>query len=63
MSLATPAKLAPAQADLPASGPSHSLRPLLVAVLAAKLAVAAVLVGCAAMAPTVAADGGYFVSD
>lgn len=63
MSLATSGELAPAQQNLRATAPAHPLRPVLVTVLAVKLAVAAVLLACAALAPTVAADGRYFVSD
>lgn len=39
----------------------HPLRPVMVTVFAAKLAVAAVLLGCASFAPNVAADTSYFV--
>ncbi|MBT9372508.1 hypothetical protein [Rhizobium sp. CSW-27] len=63
MSLATSGELAPAQQRLHAACPAHPLRPVLVTVLAVKLAVAAVLLACASMAPTVAAEGRYFVSD
>lgn len=41
----------------------HPLRPVFVAVLALKIAVASLLVGAAAFAPSVSAESSYFVSE
>ncbi|MFD1747084.1 hypothetical protein ACFSE1_16540 [Rhizobium helianthi] len=41
---------------------AHPLRAVMITVFAAKLAVAAVLIGFAAFAPTVSAETSYFVS-
>lgn len=41
---------------------ANPLRPVMITVFAAKLAVAAVLVSCAAFAPTVSAETSYFLS-
>ncbi|MCJ8508711.1 hypothetical protein MUU53_12395 [Rhizobium lemnae] len=41
----------------------HPLRPVFVAVLALKIAVASLLIGAAAFAPSVSAEGSYFVSE
>lgn len=41
----------------------HPLRPVFVAVFALKIAVASLLVGAAAFAPSVSAESSYFVSE
>lgn len=41
----------------------HPLRPVFVAVLALKIAVASLLIGAAAFAPSVSAESSYFVSE
>ena len=41
----------------------HPLRPVFLAVFALKIAVASLLVGAAAFAPSVSAESSYFVSE
>lgn len=42
---------------------AHPLKPVLITVFSLKLVVAAVLLGCASLAPPVSAQGGYSFAD